>query len=72
MRLSLAGRAMVVNQKLLASAWYVASCWCFSRACIKKLRRVIRNFLGLDLTVIETRELGFHGTVISGLGMRVV
>ena len=44
-RLSLAGRALVVNQVLLATAWYVASCWCFSRSCVAQLRRLVRNFL---------------------------
>ena len=44
-KLSLAGQALVVNQVLLATAWYVASCWCFSRACVAKLRRMVRDFL---------------------------
>ena len=44
-KLSLAGQALVVNQVLLATAWYVASCWCFSRSCVAQLRRMVRNFL---------------------------
>lgn len=39
---SLAGIALVVNQVLLGTPWHIASCWCFSQACIKKLQRLIR------------------------------
>ena len=43
--LSLACRALVVNQVLLATAWYVASYWCFSRSCVAQVRRLVWNFL---------------------------
>ena len=44
-RLSLAGRAVVANQVLLATMWYVTSCWIFSSSCISQIQRLIRNFL---------------------------
>ena len=44
-KLSFAGRVIVANQVLLASTWYVLSCWIFSKSCILKIRRLIRNFL---------------------------
>ena len=44
-RLSLAGREMVANQVLLATMWYVTSCWIFSSSCISQVQRLIRNFL---------------------------
>ena len=44
-RLSLAGRALVANQVLLATMWYVTSCWIFSSSCISQIQRLIRNFL---------------------------
>ncbi|MCO5581462.1 hypothetical protein L7F22_035347 [Adiantum nelumboides] len=43
--LSLVGRALVANQVLLASAWYVASCWTLHGGVMRQLRRLIRNFL---------------------------
>ncbi|MCO5573426.1 hypothetical protein L7F22_027197 [Adiantum nelumboides] len=43
--LSLAGRALVANQVLLASAWYVASCWTLYGGVMRQLRQLIRNFL---------------------------
>eukprot|EP00250_Pteridium_aquilinum_P015467 c22598_g1_i1 orf=254-919(-) len=33
-RLSLAGRVVVTNQVLLATMWYITSCWIFSSSCI--------------------------------------
>ena len=44
-KLSFAGRIVVANHVLLASTWYVLSCWIFSKSCILKIRRLIRNFL---------------------------
>ena len=44
-RLSLAGRVVVANQVLLATMWYITSCWIFSRSCISQVQRLIRNFL---------------------------
>ena len=43
--LSLAGRVVVANQVLLATMWYITSCWIFSRSCINQVQRLIRNFL---------------------------
>lgn len=43
--LSLAGRALVVNQVLLATAWYIASCWMLHPGVIARLRRLVRNYL---------------------------
>lgn len=45
MHLSLAGRAVVVNQVLLATAWYIASCWMLHSGVISQLRRLVPNFL---------------------------
>ena len=36
-RLSLAGRVVVANQVLLATMWYITSCWIFSRSCINQV-----------------------------------
>ena len=43
--LSFAGRVIVVNQVLLSTMWYVASCWIFVKSAIGKIQRLIRNFL---------------------------
>lgn len=43
--LSLAGRALVANQVLLATTWYIASCWLLHSGILKQLSRLIRNFL---------------------------
>ena len=43
--LSLPGRVIVANSVLLASMWYVASTWLFSRSIILKLQRLVRNFI---------------------------
>ena len=43
--LSLAGRAMVVNQVLLASLWYVAACWCGTKKQLDQIRSLVRNYL---------------------------
>ncbi|MCO5571416.1 hypothetical protein L7F22_025156 [Adiantum nelumboides] len=70
--LSLAGRALVANQALLASAWYVASCWTLHGGV---MRQLIRNFLfgGLDGTH-DTRARVCWSTIImptsqGGLGI---
>ena len=44
-RLSLVGRVVVANQVLLATMWYITSCWVFSRSCLGQVQRLIRNFL---------------------------
>ena len=41
----MAGRVLVANQVILATAWYTASCWMLDRSSIKKLRRLVHNFL---------------------------
>ncbi|MCO5550170.1 hypothetical protein L7F22_032705 [Adiantum nelumboides] len=43
--LSMAGRALVANQVLLTSAWYVASCWTMHGGVMLQLKRLIKNFL---------------------------
>ena len=35
----------MANQVLLATMWYVTSCWIFSSSCISQIQRLIRNFL---------------------------
>ena len=44
-RLSFAGRIVVVNSVLLATMWYILSCWVFSKPCINQIQRLVRNFL---------------------------
>ncbi|MCO5559779.1 hypothetical protein L7F22_013383 [Adiantum nelumboides] len=73
--LSLAGRALVANQVLLASAWYVASCWTLHGGVMRQLRQLIKNFLygGSDGTH-DTRARVCWSTVImqtsqGGLGI---
>ncbi|MCO5552845.1 hypothetical protein L7F22_006363 [Adiantum nelumboides] len=63
--LYMAGRALVANQVLLASAWYVASCWTLHSGVMLQLRCLIRNFLfgGSDGT-LDTRARVRWSTVI--------
>ena len=44
-QLSFAGRVVVANYVLLASMWFIASVWLFSRSAITKVQSLIRNFL---------------------------
>lgn len=39
---------IVVKDVLLVVTWYVASCWCFSRRCIFKLRKLVPNLLWMS------------------------
>ena len=55
-KLSFAGRIVVANQVLLASTWYVLSCWIFSKSCILKIHRLIRNFLWSGKTEDNARS----------------
>jgi hypothetical protein len=43
--LSLAGRILVANQVLLASMWYLATCWNPNPRMVTQIRGVIRNFI---------------------------
>jgi hypothetical protein len=43
--LSLAGRVLVSNQVLLASLWYIASCWNPNPIMCNQVRGIIRNFI---------------------------
>ncbi len=43
--LSLAGRILVANQVLLASLWYLATCWDPNPRMCNQVRGVIRNFI---------------------------
>jgi hypothetical protein len=43
--LSLAGRILVANQVLLASLWYLATCWNPNPRMCAQVRGVIRNFI---------------------------
>ena len=43
--LSLASRVLIVNQNLLSSLWYVASCWCQHLCSIGKVVMLVRNYL---------------------------
>lgn len=53
-RLSLAGRVFVVNQIFLATACYVASSRCLSRACAKKYEDSFVTLFGQALMALET------------------
>jgi len=43
--LSLAGRILVANQVLLASMWYLVTCWNPNPRMCAQVRVVIRNFI---------------------------
>ena len=44
-QLSLAGRVVIANSVLLASMWFIAFAWLFSRSAIMKVQSLIHNFL---------------------------
>ena len=44
-KLSLAGRIIVANQVLLATAWYSLSCWTISKESIHQIQRLVRNYI---------------------------
>ena len=73
--LSLAGRALVVNQVLLATAWYIASCWMLHPGVISRLRRLVRNYLwaGSDGTHDTRARVAWHTCILpreqGGLGI---
>ena len=73
--LSLAGRALVVNQVLLATAWYIASCWMLHPGVISRLRRLVRNYLwaGSDGTQDTRARVAWHTYILpraeGGLGI---
>ncbi|MCO5574788.1 hypothetical protein L7F22_028580 [Adiantum nelumboides] len=60
-----AGRALVVNQVLLATAWFTTSCWTLYPQALSRLRRLVRNLLwgGSDGTR-DTRPCVCWRTVI--------
>ena len=43
--MSFAGRVVIANTMLLASMWFIASAWLFSRSAMTKVQRLIQNFL---------------------------
>ena len=74
--LSLAGRrALVVNQVLLATAWYIASCWMLHPGVIARLRRLVRNYLwaGYDASHDTRDRVAWHTCILprsqGGLGI---
>ena len=44
-KLSLAGRVVVVNHILLATMWHSVACWMLDKACIKNIKAMVRGFL---------------------------
>ena len=38
---------VVASQVLLATMWYITSCWVFASSCISQVQRLIRNFVWL-------------------------
>ncbi|MCO5600802.1 hypothetical protein L7F22_054918 [Adiantum nelumboides] len=65
MHLSLAGRALVVNQVLLAIAWFTTSCWTLYPWALSRLRCLVRNFLwgGSDESEQGIFDQVLHGTL---------
>ncbi|MCO5580780.1 hypothetical protein L7F22_034651 [Adiantum nelumboides] len=66
MHLSLAGRASVVNQVLLATAWFTTSCWTLYPKALSRLRRLVRNFLwgGSDGTRDTRPRVSWHTVIL--------
>ena len=64
--LSLAGRALVVNQVLLATAWYIASCWMLHPGVISRLRHLVRNYLwaGSDGSHNTRARVAWHTCIL--------
>lgn len=73
--LSLAGRALVVNQVLLATAWYIASCWMLHPGVISRLWCLVRNYrwAGSDGTHDTRARIAWHTCILpreeGGLGI---
>ena len=44
-KLSLAGRVVVVNHILLATMWHLVACWVLDKTCIKNIKAMVRGFL---------------------------
>ena len=44
-KLSLAGRVVVVNHILLATMWHSVACWVLDKTCIKNIKAMVRGFL---------------------------
>ena len=44
-KLSLAGRVVMVNHILLATMWHLAACWMLNKARIKNIKAMGRGFL---------------------------
>ena len=59
----------MVNQVLLATTWYVASCWFFSRSCVAQLKKLVRNFLwsGLDGSSTTRAKVAWQRVILPQL-----
>ncbi|MCO5557347.1 hypothetical protein L7F22_010910 [Adiantum nelumboides] len=74
MHLSLAGRVLVVNQVLLATAWFT-TCWTLYPQALSRLCRLVRNFLwgGSDGTRDTRARVSWHTVILhrqkGGLGI---
>ena len=64
--LSLAGRVLIVNQVLLATAWYIASCWMLHTDVHFELRRWVKNFLWArsDGSTDTRARVGWHTMIL--------
>ncbi|MCO5551035.1 hypothetical protein L7F22_004531 [Adiantum nelumboides] len=75
MHLSLAGKALVVNQVLLATAWFTTSCWTLYPQTLSRLRHLVCNFLwgGSDGTRDTRARVAWHTVILpkeeGGLGI---
>ncbi|MCO5591071.1 hypothetical protein L7F22_045048 [Adiantum nelumboides] len=75
MHLSLAGRALVVNQVLLARVWFTTSCWTLYSRALSRLRCLVRNFLwgGSDGTRDTRPQVSWRTVILprqeGGLGI---
>ena len=67
-RLSLAGRMLVANQVILASIWYIVSCWNPSKDFINFIRSLVRNFIWSGREAGLTRAKVSWASVISQTG----
>lgn len=72
--LSLAGKIVVASQVLLATMWYITSCWVFASSCISQAQRLIWSFLWSGSDGSPAREkvawlIITLPTALGGLGM---
>lgn len=70
-KLSLAGRVLIVNQVLLATLWYVASCWIFLNQQ-GQIRRLVGNVLRVGDVRDKVRANITRNNIIAPLDKRAL